>query len=95
VLKIDVEGQELQVIQGATNLIKQAEDVAVLLEIHPEVLKQTSTTAEQLFSELEKIRGFEWSVPKLQNQVIDRSHDFFEQFPLQQFDVIGLSVSNY
>jgi len=95
VLKIDVEGQELQVIQGATNLIKQAEDVAILLEIHPEVLKQTSTTAEQLFSELEQIRGFEWSVPKLQNQVIDRSRDFFEQFPLQQFDVIGLSVSSY
>lgn len=90
-LKIDVEGQELQVIQGATDLIKQADTVAVLLEIHPDVLKQTSTTAEQLFSELEKIRGFQWCVPKLKNQVIDRRRDFFKQFPLQQFDVIGVS----
>jgi FkbM family methyltransferase len=93
VLKIDVEGQELQVIQGATDLIKQADTVAVLLEIHPDVLKQTSTTAEQLFSELEKIRGFQWCVPKLNNQVIDRGRDFFEQFPLRQFDVIGMSVT--
>ena len=91
VLKIDVEGQELQVIQGAANLILQAEEVTILLEIHPDVLQQTSTTAEQLFAEFERLRGFEWSVPKLNNQLIDRSRDFFTQFPLQQFDIIGCS----
>ena len=91
VLKIDVEGQELQVIQGAANLIMQAELVTVLLEIHPEVLKQTSTTAEQLFAEFEVLRDFAWYVPKFNNQVIDRSRDFFTQFPQQQFDIIGCS----
>lgn len=91
VLKIDVEGQELQVIQGAAKLIEQAEVVLVLLEIHPDVLKQTKITAEQLFAELEKLRAFKWFVPKLNNQTIDRSRDFFTQFPLQQFDVIGCS----
>lgn len=91
VLKIDVEGQELQVIQGATKLIQQAEVVMILLEIHPDVLQQTATTAEQLFSELESLRTFNWYVPKLANQSIDRNREFFAQFPLQQFDIIGCS----
>lgn len=91
VLKIDVEGQELQVIQGASKLIQQAEQLLVLIEIHPEVLKKTATTAEQLFEEFEKIRDFNWFVPKHHNQQIDRSRDFFSQFPHQQFDVIGCS----
>jgi FkbM family methyltransferase len=92
VLKIDVEGQELQVIQGAAKLIQQAEVVTVLLEIHPDVLQQTATTAEQLFCELEKLRAFNWYVPKLANQVIDRDREFFAQFPRQQFDIIGCSI---
>ena len=91
VLKIDVEGQELQVIEGAANLIQQAETITVLLEIHPDVLEKTATKPEQLFAEFEKLRGFDWYVPKLNNQTIDRSRTFFKQFPVQQFDVIGRS----
>ena len=92
VLKIDVEGQELQVIQGAAKLIQQADIMTVLLEIHPDVLEKTATKPEQLFAEFEKLRAFNWYVPKLNNQSVDRSRDFFAQFPLQQFDVIGCSV---
>ncbi|MCF2947768.1 FkbM family methyltransferase [Paraglaciecola aquimarina] len=89
-LKIDVEGQEQQTILGAKKLIKQAKTLAILLEIHPEVLAATTTTPEQLFETLETIRNVKWLVPALGNCQINRSVDFFKQFPKKQYDVIAI-----
>lgn len=90
-IKIDVEGQERETLEGATKLIKSTNNVIVLLELHPEVLNRTRETPEVLFSEAEKIRTFSWFVPALGNQKLDRSKPFFSQYPTQQYDIIGIA----
>ena len=90
-LKIDVEGQEIQAVLGAKSLIKNAKKVIILIEIHPEVLARTNNTPDDLFSITEQIRDFEWIVPLYNNTPINRNLPFFEQMPVGQYDIIGLS----
>jgi FkbM family methyltransferase len=90
-LKIDVEGQEIQAVLGAKSLIKNAKKVIVLIEIHPDVLAKTNNTPDDLFSITEQIRGFDWIVPLYNNTPINRNLPFFEQVPVGQYDIIGIS----
>jgi len=90
VIKIDVEGQELEVIKGAKRIISASEKTIILLEIHPDTLERDNLSPEAIFEELEKIREVKWHVPLL-NKNIDRSKNFFDQFPLQQYDVIAIA----
>jgi FkbM family methyltransferase len=92
VIKVDVEGQEVNALQGAQQTIASADNVVLLLEIHPEVLRRDGLNAEALFGAAENIRGFTWHVPGKNNLEVDRSIGFYEQVPYQQYDVIGLSV---
>jgi FkbM family methyltransferase len=91
VFKIDVEGQEQQVIAGAKTLLKQANKAILLLEIHPDVLADTNTTPEDLFAQAEQIRSFKWLVPANSGQIVNRNQSFFNQFAIRQYDVIGIS----
>lgn len=93
VLKIDVEGQELALIQGARLLIETAQILTIMLELHPDVLEQTNTSVERLFEELESIRTFNWYLPKNNNQKINREIPFFNQFEKKQYDVIATSYT--
>ncbi|MEH6713838.1 MAG: FkbM family methyltransferase [Paraglaciecola polaris] len=90
VVKIDVEGQEQQVIAGAANMLSQAKIVVILLEIHPGVLSDTNTTPEALFLQAESLRPFTWHVPAVDKN-INRKEGFFNQFESKQYDVIGIS----
>jgi FkbM family methyltransferase len=90
-LKIDVEGQEIQALLGAKRLIKDAKKVIILIEVHPQVLARTENTPDDLFSTAEQFRGFEWVVPLYKNTPINRSLPFFEQLPVGQYDIIGIS----
>lgn len=90
-LKIDVEGQEIQLLEGAQSLIEGADKVLILIEIHPEVLARTQHSPEHLFSAAEQVREFDWSVPLLAGKQVDRNVSFFEQFPVGQYDIIGIS----
>jgi FkbM family methyltransferase len=90
-IKIDVEGQEKAMFSGAHNTIKNAEKVIILLELHPEVLTREMQTPEDLFTEAEKIRNFTWLVPLKNNKAVDRNINFYQQFPLQQYDIIGIA----
>ena len=92
VIKIDVEGQEQAVFRGAQNTIKQADKVIVLLELHPDTLTRDDLTAEEIFDEAEAVADFNWLVPLLNNKVVNRNTTFFEQFPSQQYDVIGIAI---
>jgi len=90
-IKIDVEGQEKAMFAGAINTIQKANKVIILLELHPEVLVRDKQTAEDLFSEAEKIRSFKWLVPIQANKQVDRNINFYDQFPAKQYDVIGIA----
>lgn len=91
VLKVDVEGHEIQALLGAETLIKRADKVVILIEVHPEVLTRTNNTPEDLFLTAEMIRHFDWVVPLYQSKPVDRSRPFFEQMPIGQYDIIGTS----
>jgi hypothetical protein len=90
-LKIDVEGQEIQLLRGAQALIKNAEKVIILIEVHPEVLERTNHTPDDLFATAEECREFDWTVPLYENIPINRDLSFFEQVPVGQYDIIGIS----
>lgn len=91
VVKIDVEGQEIQALIGATKVLQDARKVVLLIEVHPDVLARTNNTPDDLFTEAEKIRAFSWIVPLIGDFVIDRSLPFFQQVPEGQYDIIGIS----
>lgn len=91
VAKIDVEGQELAVIEGARSLLSSAKRLVLIIEIHPEILKRDGLTPESIFLAAESIRRMQWRVPLFGNTAIDRNKLFFEQFAYQQYDIIGLS----
>ncbi|PKG93078.1 FkbM family methyltransferase [Paraglaciecola sp. MB-3u-78] len=90
-LKIDVEGQEIQAVLGAKSLIKNAKKVIILIEIHPDVLARTNNTPDDLFAITEQIRHVDWIVPLYNNTPINRNLPFFEQMPVGQYDIIGIS----
>jgi FkbM family methyltransferase len=90
-LKIDVEGQEIQLLLGARALIKHATKVIILIEVHPQVLDRTNNSPDDLFAAAEKHRAFDWIVPLYQNTPINRKLSFFEQVPHGQYDIIGIS----
>jgi len=90
-LKIDVEGQEIQLLRGAHALIKNAQKVIILIEVHPQVLARTNHTPDDLFTTAELCRNFNWTVPLYGNTPVDRSLSFFEQVPMGQYDIIGIS----
>jgi FkbM family methyltransferase len=93
VVKIDVEGQEIQALQGATRVLQQAEKVVLLIEVHPEVLARTDNTPDDLFAAGEQVRPFEWVVPLCKGLVVDRDLPFFQQVPEGQYDIIGISTT--
>ncbi|MGS2721777.1 FkbM family methyltransferase [Paraglaciecola aestuariivivens] len=95
VLKIDVEGQEIPLLEGAQQLIRQANLVVILIEVHPQVLARNKQTPEDLFEAAEQTRDFEWSVPAINNQLIDRSQALFNQVPEAQYDIIGVSKATH
>jgi hypothetical protein len=90
-LKIDVEGQEIQLLLGAKALIKNADKVIILIEVHPQVLARTDHTPDDLFATAEQFRDFDWTVPLYKNTPVNRDLSFFEQVPLGQYDIIGIS----
>ncbi|MDO6558270.1 FkbM family methyltransferase [Paraglaciecola chathamensis] len=93
VIKIDVEGQEQQVLGGAKIIISKVDKVIVLLEIHPDVLRASNISPEHLLNEAEKIRDFSWFVPAVNiGNKLDRARPFFEQFEEKQYDIIGISI---
>lgn len=91
-IKVDVEGQEKAMFSGAVNTIKNAKKVLVLLELHPDVLTRDNQSPEDLFKAAEEIRPFKWLVPIQNNKLVDRNLNFYEQFPLQQYDIIGIAT---
>jgi FkbM family methyltransferase len=91
VIKIDVEGQEIRAVKGATKLIRNTSKVIIMMEIHPDVLRKAGSSAEDIFREVDRIRPFRWQVPKLDNRIIDRTTPFFDQVPIRQYDLIGVS----
>lgn len=91
VIKIDVEGQEVEAIKGAEKLIQNANQCILLIEIHPDVLQKRKQTPEDIFLAVERIRSVSWLIPKCNNQLVDRSRPLFSQVERGQYDIIATS----
>ncbi|HEY8609758.1 MAG TPA: FkbM family methyltransferase [Roseomonas sp.] len=90
VMKIDVEGEERAVCGGAQETVQRAERVVLFMEVHPDVIRRTGGSAEELFEAAEAIRPCEWFLSDPGMPRVDRRRHFFQQFPqVRQHDVIG------
>lgn len=91
-IKIDVEGEEKKVLQGAASTLAMSRSARIFLEIHPDIVNRTGITPEEIFGAAEQIRPFRWCLAEEGLPQVDRSRAFFEQFSdKQQYDVIGIA----
>lgn len=90
VVKIDVEGQERAVFLGGQQVLGQARRVVLFMEIHRGVIQRSGISPEQIFAAAEAVRPCEWYLSEPGMPRIDRARPFFDQFPVNQHDVIGV-----
>lgn len=90
VMKIDVEGHEQATFRGAAEALRQSRRVVVFVEMHRAVIDRTGISPEMIFAAAEAHRPCVWFLAEPGLPPIDRSRPFFEQFPVEQHDVIGL-----
>jgi FkbM family methyltransferase len=57
-IKIDVEGMERSVLQGARELIETTPALMILIEVHPHTLRRAGTSADDLIEDVRRL-GFE------------------------------------
>jgi FkbM family methyltransferase len=78
-IKIDVEGGEINVIRGARRVLNQAEKAVVTVEAHPLVLQRTGIDPILILQELAAIRPFHFVVAETGRSNLDLGRPFFEQ----------------
>ena len=86
-LKIDVEGAELSVIQGAKNTITAVDDVVILFEAHPKQVERTNIDPCEIIRLVNSIKECEVKIMEAPGDVIDLSQSFFSQFPDKVFNI--------
>lgn len=95
VVKIDVEGEELNVIKGGRLTIQAADTVLVAIEAHPVVAERTGIDPIVVLREINGLRPFSFCVAEQESVAIDLSRPFFDQVDLTEgvpvFNVVGIS----
>ena len=92
-LKVDVEGAESAVFEGARKTLAASTSTLLFLEIEPGVVKRSEIPPEAIFETAESIRPFSWRLADEGTAAVDRGRSFFDQSPSDhQYDLIGASV---
>jgi len=82
-MKIDVEGEELKVLEGATQALRTAEQFVVQIEAHPEVCERVGLEPTDLIRYLQEIKPCEvWACIEKTRKVFevkDVDTPFFDQ----------------
>jgi FkbM family methyltransferase len=68
-LKIDVEGEELNVLQGARETICRAQRCVLTLEAHPQVCRRTGILPNHYLTFLASLRPFRFTIAETGRQV--------------------------
>lgn len=80
VIKLDVEGGELQVLRGAERTLAGAAGFAVSFEAHPTVVERTGIDPVDVIAYLNGIRECDVRVSELPELAITTGRPFFSQF---------------
>ena len=79
VIKIDVEGGELDVIRGAKRLLEQARDFIIAFEAHPIQVERTGVDPVEIIRTINEIRPCSAVVAELPAVRLTMDRRFFEQ----------------
>jgi FkbM family methyltransferase len=84
-LKIDVEGEEMSVLQGAERSLRQASEFIIQLEAAKSVSRRTGQNPNELLRFLQSIRPCQFTCFEENSMAVhhelDLNRPFFEQFP--------------
>jgi len=92
-LKIDVEGSELQVVNGAARTIRHASRVAIAFEAHPWIAQRTGRDPICVAQRLCSLRGdLRFRIDTVPPRLIDPSRPVFEQIaPDDVYNIVATS----
>ncbi|SET37289.1 methyltransferase, FkbM family [Nitrosomonas marina] len=91
VLKLDVEGSELDAILGATNTLANARQFVVDLEAHPLVAKRTHIDPIEILRQLNDIKPCQFTICEKPEITLQLDKDFFSQVETVNYDIIAVS----
>lgn len=81
ILKVDVEGGELDVLRGAERLLRTVPRWCVALEAHADVARRTGVDPAVCVRWLRDLRPVQATVAECPDVTIDWDKDFFQQLP--------------
>lgn len=87
-LKIDVEGEELHVLEGARETIRRAPHCVLTLEAHPQVCQRTGIAPNACLAYLSSLRRFRFTVAETGRQVAP-DDDILD--PARVFNLVAVS----
>lgn len=87
-LKIDVEGEELHVLEGARETIRRAAHCVLTLEAHPQVCQRTGIAPNACLAYLSSLRRFRFTVAETGRQVAP-DDDIMD--PARVFNLVAVS----
>ena len=91
VLKLDVEGSELDAIMGAVETLTHAKRFIVDLEAHPLVAKRTHIDPIEILRQLNEIKPCHFTICEKPEIMLQLDKDFFAQVEAINYDIIAVS----
>jgi len=93
ILKIDVEGAELNVLKSATQLLSTAPSFIIVFEAHKDVVSRTRLDPMTIYKLINDIKPSTFKIAELPDFIIDPDTPFFDQVPAKS-GVAGKDILN-
>lgn len=91
-LKVDVEGEELAVMKGATRTFAEAGELVVVFEAHHRQVERTGIDPTAVAAFLNEIRPFRVFVAEVPDAHLDLRSPFFQQLPKRVYNVCAVAL---
>jgi len=81
VLKVDVEGSEFEVLKGAEEFLRTADEFIITFEVHPQVIKRTNQQPSTIIQFLNTIRQCKTALVTRPDIIISADKKIEDQIP--------------